>query len=143
MAFDFKDLNAGALRQTIADAEAKESELYAALGKKLFCAGGDASQCAGEMAAVRALKESASLAEALLAEMEASKIVCASCGKLLRSGARFCSACGVPVTATKPAAEPEKAAEAEKAEVPAPVCPACGKTLRAGALFCNGCGAKV
>ena len=129
MAFDLQDLDIGTLRQTIADAEGQETALYAALGKKLFCSG-DVSQCAGEMDAIRQLKARVSLAEAMLSEMEADKIVCSSCGKLLRSNARFCSACGTPVQAKKP-------------EPTAPVCPVCGKTLRAGVLFCNSCGAKL
>ena len=129
MAFEFEGLDAARLRGVIADAEREEPALYAALGKKLFCAGGDSAECIAEMDAVRQCKEKAALAEALLTELESTKVVCASCGKLLRSGARFCSACGTPV--------------GEKTEPAAPVCPMCGKTLRAGVLLCNGCGAKL
>ena len=129
MAFNLKDLDTTSLRASIAEAEEKETSLYAALGKKIFCTG-DVSKCTEEMDAIRVLKASALLAETLLSEMESDKIVCRACGKLLRSDSRFCSACGTPVTAKEP-------------EPAAPVCPECGKTLRPGALFCNECGARV
>ncbi len=47
---------------------------------------------------------------------------CASCRRVNRAGARFCSGCGAAL---------------------APRCPACGAELEAGARFCDACGAGL
>ncbi|MEW5872088.1 MAG: zinc-ribbon domain-containing protein [Chloroflexota bacterium] len=61
---------------------------------------------------------------------------CQRCGKMLRSEARFCPACGQPVAMAQPGIP-------LSAPKPIASCPSCGRTLRPGARFCNGCGTKL
>jgi membrane protease subunit (stomatin/prohibitin family) len=49
-------------------------------------------------------------------------LVCAACGQANPAGAKFCQACGKPLS------------------MPGPVCPACHAQNPAGAKFCNVCG---
>ena len=55
---------------------------------------------------------------------------CATCGRPLSPGMRFCNGCGTRVVAAAPAPSANR-------------CRACGKVLAVGARFCNGCGARV
>jgi VWFA-related protein len=55
--------------------------------------------------------------------------VCAHCGNLLRSGAKFCARCGSPVGAQR--------------ALVLGVCPQCHSPLRAGARYCARCGTKI
>jgi serine/threonine-protein kinase len=69
----------------------------------------------------------------------AGQAVCPSCERPLRDTARFCDACGQPITGAQPAVPAIPAVSAIPA-VPATVaCPACGHENRAGARFCNMC----
>lgn len=61
---------------------------------------------------------------------------CQRCGKMLRSEARFCPACGQPAAVAKPGAP-------LPAPKPVSSCPNCGRALRPGVKFCNGCGYKL
>ena len=58
---------------------------------------------------------------------------CNKCGNVLKPGAKFCTKCGSPVTAS-----------ADKQMSPSVnLCPQCKKPLKPGAKFCTSCGAKI
>lgn len=58
---------------------------------------------------------------------------CNKCGNVLKPGAKFCTKCGSPVTAS-----------ADKQMSPSgDLCPQCKKPLKPGAKFCTSCGAKI
>ena len=54
----------------------------------------------------------------------ANTVVCASCGKSIPAGSKFCPECGKAVAQTK-------------------FCPECGAKVSAGAKFCPECGNKL
>lgn len=63
--------------------------------------------------------------------------VCVWCGKKLRSGAKFCPACGKPCDGGGKSGGPNKEDSPEKNTS---YCAGCGKELRSGAKFCPACG---
>lgn len=58
--------------------------------------------------------------------------VCPHCGRPVRTGARFCAACGKPISL--PPSAPSQVATAH--------CRQCGQALRPGAKFCAKCGTR-
>lgn len=59
--------------------------------------------------------------------------VCASCGKKINPGSKFCIYCGATIVQDK----------TESVELSGEVCSNCGCSLEAGAVFCTNCGTKV
>ena len=76
-------------------------------------------------------------------------VTCSKCGAQIKSGAKFCSACGAPAggeaqcpkchAAVKPGAKfcPECGAPMQS------VCPKCGTAVKGGAKFCPECGERL
>lgn len=60
-------------------------------------------------------------------------IKCATCGKVLGAGSRFCPACGASV----------RAKESEKIAQQGRICPVCGKKLDPSLRFCTECGTDL
>jgi RNA polymerase subunit RPABC4/transcription elongation factor Spt4 len=58
---------------------------------------------------------------------------CNKCGNVLKPGAKFCTKCGSPVTAS---ADKQMSSSGD-------FCPQCKKPLKPGAKFCTLCGAKI
>ena len=56
---------------------------------------------------------------------------CINCGKILPDSARFCPACGNPVSTVKQPPWQKR------------ICPGCGNEVEDGLMFCNKCGTKM
>lgn len=67
--------------------------------------------------------------EALKVRYGANAILCSKCGAANKSGDRFCSRCGFPITQ-------EIMSEGE-------TCPSCGTHVKEGVKFCSRCGGKL
>jgi hypothetical protein len=67
----------------------------------------------------------------------AADILCPSCGVRVKTGQKFCTACGKPISAAK------AALLLPPPPPPQPVCPKCSKPVTPGKKFCAACGAAL
>ena len=88
---------------------------------------------------------------------EPEGIICPRCGREMRPGMRFCTACGCPleevpavepepepiVEEPAPEPEPEPVVEEPAAEPEGITCPRCGSQMRFGMRFCTACGCPL
>ena len=98
MPFDPSMIHLDELDAMIAEAKAQETELFAAIGKRVWlaalAAGEDLPEEAGELGRIGA---KIALCEAIRDAVSDSPLLCRSCGKALLGGVSFCPFCGSAV----------------------------------------------
>jgi len=98
MAFDPSLIHRDELDAMIAEAEAREAELFAAIGKRVWLAAlAEGENLPEESAEIGRLGAKIALCEAIRDAIDKGPLLCRACGKALLGGVSFCPSCGVAV----------------------------------------------
>lgn len=99
MAFDPSLIDRHELDAMIAEARAREAELFVSIGKKAWLrALADGENLPEESVELSQLGAKIALYEAILDAISQPPLLCRACGKALLGGVSFCPGCGSPAT---------------------------------------------